>query len=68
MVHKRIRQAGRPLSRVIILLFFEVPFEIHSFVQDADNQDVALRTDRVEDYVMPTMETIQAWYDFIILF
>lgn len=45
-----------------------MPPKIHSFVQDADNQDVALRTDCVEDYVMPTMETIQVWYDFIILF
>ena len=44
-----------------------MPFEIHSLVQDADNQDVALRTDRVEDYVMPTVESIQVRHDFIIL-
>ncbi len=35
-----------------------MPFEIHSFVQDAYNQDVALRAERVEDYVMSTMESI----------
>ena len=35
-----------------------MPFEIHSFVQDADNQDVTLLAERVEDYVMSTMESI----------
>lgn len=35
-----------------------MPFEIHPLVQDADNQDVALWTERVEDYVMSTKETI----------
>ena len=43
-------------------------FEVQSLVQDADNQDVALRTDRVEDYVMSTMESIQVRHDFIIPF
>ena len=43
-------------------------FEVQPLVQDSDNQDVALWADRVEDYVMPTMEAIQVWYDFIILF
>ncbi len=35
-----------------------MPLEIHPLVQDADNQDVALRAERVEDYVMSTMESI----------
>jgi len=43
-------------------------FEVQPFVQDADNQDIALRSGHIKDYVMPTMETIQVWYDFIILF
>ena len=35
-----------------------MPLEVHSLVQDADNQDVALRAERVEDYVMPAVEAI----------
>ncbi len=45
-----------------------MPFEIHSLVQDADNQDVALRTDRVEDYVMSAMESVQVGHNFFIPF
>ena len=39
-----------------------MPLEIHSLVQNADNQDVALRAERIEDYVMPAMEPIQIWH------
>ena len=63
-----MKQVRRPLSRVVILLFFEMPPKIHSLVQDADNQDIALRSEHIKDYVMPILETIQVWYDFIILF
>ena len=38
--------------------FSEMPFEIHSLVQDADNQYVALRAESIEDYVMPAMESV----------
>ncbi|GEM_PF-3357433 len=43
-------------------------FEVQPLVQDADNQDIALRSEHIKDYVMPILETIQVWYDFIILF
>jgi len=51
-----------------LFCFSEMPFEIHSLVQDADNQDVALRTDRVEDYVMSAMESVQVGHNLLILF
>ena len=43
-------------------------FEIHPLVQDADNQDVALRAERVEDYVMSAMESVQVGLNLLILF
>lgn len=45
-----------------------MPLEVHSLVQDADNQDVALRAERKEDYVMSAMESIQVGHNFFILF
>ncbi len=51
-----------------LFCLWKMPFDVHSFVQDADNQDVALRMDRMEDYEMPTMESIQIRHNFIILF
>ena len=45
-----------------------MPFEIHSLVQDADNQDVALRAKCIEDYVMSAMESVQVGHNLLILF
>ena len=45
-----------------------MPFEIHSLVQDADNQDAALRAKCIEDYVMSAMEPIQIRHNLLILF
>ena len=45
-----------------------MPLEIHPLVQNADNQDVALRAERIEDYVMPAMESVQIRHNFFILF
>lgn len=48
--------------------FSEMPLEIHSLVQNADNQYVALRAERIEDYVMSAMESVQVRHNFFILF
>ena len=51
-----------------LFCFSEMPFEIHSLVQDADNQDVALRAKCIEDYVMSAMESVQVGHNLLILF
>ena len=37
---------------------WKMPFKVHSLVQDADDQDVALWAEHIEDYVMPAVEAI----------
>ena len=51
-----------------LFCFSEMPFEIHSLVQDADNQDAALRAKCIEDYVMSAMESVQVGHNLLILF
>lgn len=51
-----------------LFCFSEMPFEIHSLVQDADNQDAALRAKCIEDYVMSAMESVQVGHNFFIPF
>ena len=47
---------------------WKMPLEVHSLVQNADNQYVALRAERVEDYVISAMESIQVGHNLFILF
>ena len=46
----------------------KMPLEIHSLVQDADNQDVALRAKYIEDYVMSAMKSVHIGHNLFILF